>query len=329
MAQVRYYVNAQGSPTRAGKRGRGRSNGRTRVVTWSVVAVDVQGRVPVLKGSMVGFLPDSTIFAGEAHALLQVALATEGPIDVTADCLGVTRMWARGRGRIFREAWAEVQDQASRVKVTWINSHLSETQFTQKFQEPLWRRNVNEMADEACGKLARRLYPASFAERVRALDARTRKWSAFLAERLLILTTASSEDDNPCRFVPQAQRRATQPSQSQEPVLNKAQRLKAMVAGEVNVLGHEWAIKAQSTNNLQIECRKCGLWVQQVYGPPVFNRICRQPCAGLAGFAEAWAVHPSRHMVNIVVPQVWLQPEAVCSGGHPSARLAMQRMWGG
>jgi hypothetical protein len=177
--------------------GPGARDPRTRFVTWSVIVADVQGPTPLLKGSLVGYLPQASIYAGEAFALLQAAQSALRPIDVTADCQGVVRNWTRGRGGLFRTMWAGLEEQVDRVSCTWVSSHLSEEAFPTKFNLPLWRRAINQMADEACGDLARRIFPGAFAERVRALDIRTRKWSAFLAERLHILITAKSEDLNP------------------------------------------------------------------------------------------------------------------------------------
>ena len=57
-----------------------------------------------------------------------------------------------------------------------------------------------------------------------------------------------------------------------EPVANKKQILLSLVDGSGDARGHRFATTRDTSNNLQIKCEDCGLWIQQIDSKSVFNR---------------------------------------------------------
>ena len=57
-----------------------------------------------------------------------------------------------------------------------------------------------------------------------------------------------------------------------EPVANKKQILLSLVDGSGDARGHRFATTRATSNNLQIKCEDCGLWIQQIDSKSVFNR---------------------------------------------------------
>ena len=49
-----------------------------------------------------------------------------------------------------------------------------------------------------------------------------------------------------------------------EPVANKKQILLSLVDGSRDARGHRFATTRDTSNNLQIKCEDCGLWIQQI-----------------------------------------------------------------
>ena len=85
-----------------------------------------------------------------------------------------------------------------------------------------------------------------------------------------------------------------------EPVANKKQILLSLVDGSGDARGHRFATTRATSNNLQIKCEDCGLWIQQIDSKSVFNRKVANYCKNhpLSAPSADWSWHASHNMCN-------------------------------
>ena len=84
------------------------------------------------------------------------------------------------------------------------------------------------------------------------------------------------------------------------PVANKKQILLSLVDGSRDARGHRFATTRDTSNNLQIKCEDCGLWIQQTDSKSVFNRKVANYCKNhpLSTPSADWGWHASHNMCN-------------------------------
>ena len=76
--------------------------------------------------------------------------------------------------------------------------------------------------------------------------------------------------------------------------------LLSLVDGSRDARGHRFATTRDTSNNLQIKCEDCGLWIQQTDSKSVFNREVANSCKNppLSTPSADWGWHASHNMCN-------------------------------
>ena len=248
-------------------------------------------------GSLAGFLPDASVYAGETCALGRLADEVPGQIDVTLDCKGVVNAWLKGSGFAFQGSWADHRQDRSRVQPVWINSHLDAETFSKRFSYPDWRRLINHQADVLCGELAAALTDPAHKSKVKKVDKLAISISLCLAQRIQVLYQAKGKDKS--NFKTRKKTPSSGPF-APPPFLapNKKDQLHQLVAGTLPTRGHCWQVSSTGGNNLCVRCSVCKLWVQQTYDKLTFARLLRQACIGQGVYPEEWSIHDTHAMQN-------------------------------
>ena len=292
-------------------------DGRLRIVTFAVAAFKwVEGDL-VLVASITGVLPHgSSIVQGEAEALKVLNARTSGCVDVTVDC---------------RPAIYQVRKTLdARLSCVWVRSHLDIASFSKEFgADQLWRRHVNCVADDLCGKRAESLLDQTFVTKVRQIDKLVSCISAFLAERAEFLLFPSKLDPPPMHFVERRKSKAsgsvvspspafnkprgaaqlavrcktTETSKAVPPKPNKRQRLQELLDNADLGNGHVWKKRTVATStaaiNLAVSCERCHLYIEQINTPAIFDRKIAHPCIGIpAALPTEWVLHSSHTLQN-------------------------------
>ncbi|OLP99123.1 hypothetical protein AK812_SmicGene18339 [Symbiodinium microadriaticum] len=174
---------------------------RLRKVGVSVIAFEWKHGQPEEIGRIVSTLPGKqTVFRGELYGILLLLQGTVGTADATVDCLGVVSMLAHCKGKAHADLWATIKaEKHSRLKATWVASHLTPAQFVSRFgEDQAWRQQANEVADEACSSFAGSLVDAGFATRMHELDTVHKKVLDVLSERAARILGAKKLAAHPC-----------------------------------------------------------------------------------------------------------------------------------
>ena len=299
-AQFSYATDASGGPYAADPRGR--------VVVWAVLCLHLERRAPLQVGSMTGVLPPgSTVAEGECFAIARLCSRLEAEADCTTDC----RVATSQQHKALRPwPWAQALGKERLAQLCWTRSHTTEPQRAEEFgAHSSWRRDINAIADVACGeavKEALRDLPAWDPEEA---DDLAREVSQYLQKKVEVVLTSverppwEERDASPPPKKPRssqkvAKRQANQHRPAANGGPNKRERINTLVAAGSG--GHDWVVTSVNKTNMQASCRRCTLFVQQTHKPAVFDRIEAHPCLGREQpVPEGAGVHPSHHMANV------------------------------
>ena len=292
---------------------------RLRIVSWAVVAFTVKDQSIEELGHLSGTLaPGTSVFQGEAHAVSELLTRFPGACDNTMDCKGIFKLLQKPT--FHRSCWpglSEGWEHRRRVSCFWVNSHLDEKSFGDKFgQSNEWRRKANQAADRVCGEKSARVFSHSHARFVSSLDSLTREVNLFLADRAWTLLT--SEDRPPLAEVTRFAKKATKgvgrthpktkkAQQQNRPAadggLNKKQRLQNMVDSPQG--GHVWKWSSKHHTNASIVCSICSLYIEQCHDLDKFRRLESQACEHQPSpWPSEWICHASHRPHNL--GNVWL-----------------------
>ena len=289
-----YATDASGGPYAAGPRGR--------VVAWAVCAFTWNDGAPLQVGSMTGVLPPgSTVAEGECFAIARLCSRLEAEADCTTDC----RVATSQQNKALRPwPWAQALGKERLAQLCWTRSHTTEPQHAEEFgAHSSWRRDINAIADVACGEAVKEALRDLPAWNPEEADDLAREVSQYLQKKVEVLLTSverppweEREASPPLKKPPIGQKEAKRQTNQHRPGANggpnKRERIKTMVATGSG--GHDWK------TNMQASCRRCTLFVQQAHKPAVFDRIEAHPCLGREQpVPEGAGVHPSHIMANV------------------------------
>jgi len=193
----------------------------------------------------------------------------------------------------------------------------------------LWRRQVNVVADDLCGKRAESLVDPAFVKKVRKIDKLVSSISVFLAERAEFILFPDKQDPPPMHFVERRKSKASGSVVSPSPVFNKSrgaarlavrcktsspvekvppkankrQRLQELLAHPELGNGHTWRQRTVAAStaavNMSVSCERCNLYIEQINSPSIFDRKISHPCIGIpAALPTDWEIHNTHTMLN-------------------------------
>ena len=300
---------------------------RLRKVGVSVIAFEWKHGQPEEVGRIVSTLPGKqTVFRGELYGILLLLQGTVGTADATVDCLGVVSRLAHCKGKAHADLWAAIKaEKHSRLKATWVASHLTPAQFVSRFgEDQAWRQVTNEVADEACSSFAGSLVDAGFATRMHELDTVHKKVLDVLSERAARILGAKKLAAHPCVKAylelkeVQAAKKPTQAETVADQKASKTTPKKHRGSGTNVGHGHaqtyqEWfeqLTQGTTASNHKwkwsgpdLKCERCGFKLLHTRNRKVLQQREATPC-GADGPGLFPNVHVSRHMQ--LQEQVWM-----------------------
>ena len=300
---------------------------RLRKVGVSVIAFEWKRGQPEEVGRIVSTLPGKqTVFRGELYGILLLLQGTVGTADATVDCLGVVSRLAHCKGKAHADLWAAIKaEKHSRLKATWVASHLTSEQFVSRFgEDQAWRQQANEVADEACSSFAGSLVDAGFATRMHELDTVHKKVLDVLSERAARILGAKKLAAHPCVKAylelkeVQAAKKSTQAETAADQKASKTTPKKHRGSGTNVGHGHaqtyqEWfeqLTQGTTTSNHKwkwsgpdLKCERCGFKLLHTRNRKVLQQREATPC-GADGPGLFPNVHVSHHMQ--LQEQVWM-----------------------
>ncbi|CAE7835700.1 unnamed protein product [Symbiodinium sp. CCMP2592] len=251
-----------------------------------------------------------TVFRGELFAVLLSLQHVEGPIDCTMDCLGVhKRLRGTCQGKFHADLWEQVRQQdPQRLKTVWINSHLGEREFVEKFgADQLWRRDTNAVADKLCNDLAHKLANHQGARTLHAEDAVFEATLELLSGRAAKVLTSQGDEAHPCvksfEAAKAAKKQASQVDIGGKPRLcrkriganvghghtqSQAEWFLTLVHRAQDASGHSWRWQG-----LDLSCERCSLKLLHSKNRKVLEARAATPCGadGPATFDGVHATH--------------------------------------
>ena len=300
---------------------------RLRKVGVSVIAFEWKHGQPEEVGRIVSTLPGKqTVFRGELYGILLLLQGTVGTADATVDCLGVVSRLAHCKGKAHADLWAAIKaEKHTRLKATWVASHLTPEQFVSRFgEDQAWRQQANEVADEACSSFAGSLVDAGFATRMHELDTVHKKVLDVLSERAARILGAKKLAAHPCvkaYLELKEVQAAKKPTQAETVAAQKASKTTPKKhRGSGTNVGHghaqtyqEWfeqLTQGTSTSNHKwkwsgpdLKCERCGFKLLHTRNRKVLQQREATPC-GADGPGLFQNVHVSHHMQ--LQEQVWM-----------------------
>ena len=321
------------------------SDVRLRKVGVSVAAFKWVNGKPELVASICATLPgQQTVFRGELYAVLLLLQRSAGPIDCTLDCKGVfTKLRGACQGKHHADLWEQVRQQnPQRLHAVWVNSHLTELEFVEKFgQQQAWRRDLNEVADKLCSDFANKLVCHVSAKALHAEDVQFKSTLENLSGRAAKILVSQGAEAHPCyqaferlkadkkqegrhsghadlprpckkRFGANVGHGHTQTMQEWFSALVSA-------AGDVGQSGHKW-----EWQGLNIACSKCSLKLLHTKNRNALKTRSDTPCGG-DGPASFAGVHQT-HVMELF-GQLWKCSQ--CGGQYSltnevTAKLSLQ-----
>ncbi|CAE7419135.1 unnamed protein product, partial [Symbiodinium sp. CCMP2456] len=241
---------------------------RFQVVTWGVVAFRILGSQIQVVGTATG----------PAQAIAYLVTKVQGNMEVTLDAKGV-------------------RAEMDRVSLTWINSHLTEDEYSAKFgADSLWRWQANAEVDRLVQNRANERRDLAWEQGVLIKDEVVIRVNALLAQRTAemfqydqhegpqVVYPDSNDGNKPPQTKPRKgpkqtklikakkqDKRKTQEAPPGDGKLNKRRQMEAMLEGASPALGHTWVVGHQSIHQLTIKCSTCGLYVEQTEPVTTFD----------------------------------------------------------
>ena len=260
--------------------GRYTKDPRLRHVGWAVIAATrgPQGLTKV--GTLSGVLMNSTVSAGESEAIISLLKLVDEEVDVTTDSrVAMKHLHSASFTKSMYLSWGQVWNLRHLCRATWIRSHTTPDGFVQEFgSQQVWRRTLNDWADQEAGRRAHDAQPLSKAVKIQYLDRVVAHVIHHLAQRV---QAALDHTDKALVKKTIAKRRQQAKEQAASPAAgpNKKQRMQAKVDSPPEVEGHQWEVKEFKTN-FTMKCKICQLYIESCETGEVFERLLRQPCIG-------------------------------------------------
>ncbi|CAE7204709.1 unnamed protein product, partial [Symbiodinium sp. CCMP2456] len=184
---------------------------RFQVVTWGVVAVAFQ------------------IWGAQIQAIQYLVTKVQGSIEVTLDAKGVKQLAERPARWKSEDLLQPVRAEMDRLTLTWINSHLTEQEYTDKFgADSLWRWKANDEVDRLVQNRANEKRDLAWEQSVLIKDEVVIRVNSLLAQRTAAMFQHDRLDGPQIVF----------PDSKED----NRQQMEAMLDGERPSLGHNWVI---------------------------------------------------------------------------------------
>jgi hypothetical protein len=204
-----------------------------------------------------------------------------------------------------QDLWNRVwRARPSRAQVVWVNSHLTQAAFGEKFgHDQIWRWHANCAADTECGIVASALVDSSFLQQAAQRDHRYRRILEALTDRAQAILGADAA--NPSPMAPSRTREGNRQVKTRSKasnlcfgyVLSMPDWFEALVNGP-NPQGHTWVRVSKG-----LQCTTCGDMLSQVRARHLLEVVAAAPCKSADPKALFPQVHATHQLVRI--PHKW------------------------
>ena len=205
--------------------------------------------------------------------------------------------------------WDQVFPERHRLSMEWIKSHQSCEDFVEAHgRSKQWMWEINNQADILCGTRSAEVDVATHAKKVQRVDKIAFEINHFLHDRVRQLFTAESTPATELLKAAKARKaqgdyKGPQNRPAADGGLNKKERMQLMIASGHR--GHQFEWTRKTSVNWAITCKKCQLYLEQVYSLEKFGRIEHQTCAHQPmTWPDRWHLGHGHDMCNLGA--VWI-----------------------
>ena len=140
-------------------------------------------------GWMTGVLPPgSTVAEGECFAIARLCSRLEAEADCTTDCRVATSQQNKA---LKPWPWAQARGKERLAQLCWTRSHTTEPQHAEEFgAHSSWRRDINAIADVACGEAVKEALRDLPAWNPEEADDLAKEVSQYLQKKVEVLLTS-------------------------------------------------------------------------------------------------------------------------------------------